>query len=127
MRIALSSVLVDDQDKALDFYTGILGFVKKTEMPTGRYRWLTVVSPDAPDGVQLVLEPNEFPASKVYQRALYDAGIAATSFQVEDIEAEYARLAALGVKFRMKPTRMGGPILATLDDTCGNWISLHQL
>jgi predicted enzyme related to lactoylglutathione lyase len=127
MKIVLSSVLVDDQDKALKFYTEILGFVKKTEMPAGRYRWLTVVSPDAADRAQLVLEPNEMAAAKVYQRALYDAGIAATSFQVEDIEAEYARLLALGVKFRMKPTRMGGPILATFDDTCGNWISLHQL
>jgi predicted enzyme related to lactoylglutathione lyase len=127
MKIVLSSVLVDDQDKALKFYTQILGFVKKTEMPAGRYRWLTVVSPDAADGAQLVLEPNEMAAAKVYQRALYDAGIAATSFQVEDIEVEYARLLALGVNFRMKPTRMGGPILATFDDTCGNWISLHQL
>jgi len=127
MKIVLSSVLVDDQDKALNFYTEILGFVKKTEMPAGRYRWLTVVSPDAADGAQLVLEPNEMAAAKVYQRALYDAGIAATSFQVEDIELEYARLLALGVNFRMKPTRMGGPILATFDDTCGNWISLHQL
>ena len=127
MRIVLSSVLVDDQDKALKFYTEVLGFVKKTEMPAGRYQWLTVVSPDAADGVQLVLEPNEMAAAKVYQGALYDAGIAATSFQVEDIEAEYARLVALGVKFRMKPTRMGGPVLATFDDTCGNWISLHQI
>jgi catechol 2,3-dioxygenase-like lactoylglutathione lyase family enzyme len=127
MRINITSVYVDDQDKALTFYTDVLGFVKKTEVPVGEHRWLTVVSPDAPDGVELLLEPDGHPASKVYKAALVDDGIPFTSFAVDDVHAEYERLTKLGVVFTQPPLEMGPVTTAVLDDTCGNLIQIaHQ-
>ncbi|MFP2908000.1 VOC family protein [Pyxidicoccus sp. 3LFB2] len=126
MKIALSSVLVDDQAKAQRFYTEVLGFQVKVDMPIGEHRWLTVTSAEGADGVELVLEPNAHPAAKVYQKALYADGIPATSFESRDIHKEYERLAALGVVFRTKPTQMGPVTVAMFDDTCGNFIQLHQ-
>jgi len=127
MKIRLTSVLVDDQDKALKFYTEILGFVKKKEIPMGEYRWLTVVSKEEPDGVEVVLEPMGFAPAKVYQKALHDAGIPLTAFNVDNIQSEYERLEKLGVKFSMKPTQMGPATLAVFEDTCGNNIQLIQV
>jgi catechol 2,3-dioxygenase-like lactoylglutathione lyase family enzyme len=127
MRITLTSVLVDDQDKALAFYTEVLGFVKKTEIPLGEAKWLTVVSPEAPDGVELVLEPSDHPAVGPFKRALVEDGIPFTSFAVDDVHAEYERLQALGVHFTQKPTEMGPVTTAVFDDTCGNLIQIaHQ-
>lgn len=127
MKLTLSSVMVDDQEKALRFYTGVLGFVQKLDIPMGEARWLTVVSPEAPDGVQLLLEPISFLPARVYQRALFEAGIPATSFGVTDCQAEYERLRALGVVFRRPPTGSDPVPTALFEDTCGNLISLHQL
>jgi catechol 2,3-dioxygenase-like lactoylglutathione lyase family enzyme len=127
VKIKLSSVMVDDQEKALSFYTRALGFVKKTDIPAGEYRWLTVVSPEAPDEVELVLEPNGNPASQVYQKALFDQGIPLTAFQVEDIRAEYGRMKALGVVFRGEPAAMGPVTIVLFEDTCGNLIQLYQV
>jgi predicted enzyme related to lactoylglutathione lyase len=127
MKVTLSSVLVDDQAKALAFYTDVLGFVRKLDLPAGEYRWLTIVSPEGHDDVEVVLEPNVFPAAKVYQLALYAAGIPATSFASTDIQAEYERLVARGVVFRTQPTQMGPATVAMFDDTCGNFIQLHQV
>jgi catechol 2,3-dioxygenase-like lactoylglutathione lyase family enzyme len=124
MRINLSSVLVDDQDKAERFYTEVLGFVKKTEVPLGSHRWLTVVAPDDPDGVELVLEPDEHPAAKPFKQALMNDGIPFTSFAVDDVDSEYKRLSALGVKFTQPPVDMGPVTTAVLDDTCGNLIQI---
>lgn len=127
MRIYVSSIFVDDQDKALEFYTTVLGFVKKTDLPAGDFKWLTVASPEEPEGVELLLEPNATEIAKVYQRACRDAGIPATSFAVEDVDAEYERLKALGVTFKQRPTRMGEATVATFDDTCGNLIQIVQV
>ena len=127
MRINLASVLVDDQQKALRFYTEVLGFVKKTEVPLGGHSWLTVVSPDEPDGVELVLEPDEHPAVKPFKRALVEDGIPFTSFAVDDVQAEYDRLVALGVRFTQQPTQMGPVTTAVLDDTCGNLIQIAAM
>lgn len=127
MRIRLTSVFVQDQDKALEFYTNRLGFIKKTEVPLGEHKWLTVVSPEEQDGVELVLEPLAFGPAGEYQQKLFEAGIPATAFHVEDIESEYKRLTSLGVKFSIEPTPMGPVILAVFDDTCGNNIQLLQL
>jgi len=127
MRIKLTSVMVDDQDKALKFYTEVLGFVKKTEVPMGEHRWLTVVSKEEQDGVELVLEPLGFPPSKVFQKALFDAGIPWTSFSVDDIQKEYDRLKNAGVVFSMAPTKMGPVTLAVFADTCGNNIQIAQM
>ncbi|MFB7337007.1 VOC family protein [Streptomyces adustus] len=124
MKIHLSSVCVDDQDKALRFYTEVLGFVKKHEVPLGEHRWLTVVSPEDPEGTQLVLEPDSHPAVKPYKEALAKDGIPFTSFAVDDVHAEYARLRALGVQFTQEPTEMGPVTTAVLDDTCGNLIQI---
>ena len=124
MRINVTSVFVDDQAKALAFYTDTLGFVKKTDMPAGAARWLTVVSPDAPDGVELLLEPNAHPAAQAYQQALVADGIPATSFAVDDVQAEFDRLSAAGVTFTQPPTEMGPVTTAVLDDTCGNLIQI---
>lgn len=124
MRIVLTSVLVDDQAKALDFYTNVLGFVKKQDVPMGPHRWLTVVSADAPDGTELVLEPDGHPAAGPFKEALVEDGIPFTSFGVDDVEAEHARLRDLGVRFTQPPTRMGPVITAVLDDTCGNLIQI---
>ena len=124
MRINLTSVLVDDQAKALRFYTDVLGFVKKTEVPLGEHAWLTVVSPDDPDGTELVLEPDEHPAARPFKQALVEDGIPYTSFAVDDVRAEYERLVALGVDFTQPPTAMGPVTTAVLDDTCGNLIQI---
>lgn len=124
MRIHLTSVFVDDQDKALRFYTDVLGFVKKTEVPVGADRWLTVVSPQDPDGTELLLEPNGHPAVKPYQTALVEDGIPATSFAVDDVPAEFERLSELGVRFTQPPLAMGPVTTAVLDDTCGNLIQI---
>ncbi len=126
MRINLTSVLVDDQDKALRFSTDVLGFEKKTEIPLGEYRWLTVVSPDDPDGTELVLEPDAHPAAKVFKEALVSDGIPCTSFAVDDVAAEFARLKRLGVRFTQQPAQMGPVITAVFDDTCGNLIQIAQ-
>ncbi|HHX42627.1 MAG TPA: VOC family protein [Chloroflexi bacterium] len=127
MRIIYTSVFVDDQDKALRFYTEKLGFAKKRDIDAGEYRWLTVVSPEDPDGTELVLEPNNNPAASTFQRALVEQGIPATSFGVSDVQAEYERLQALGVTFTMEPTEvMPNVVIAVLDDTCGNLIQIQQ-
>jgi len=127
MKIDLTSVFVDDQDKALKFYTEVLGFIKKTDLPAGEYRWLTVVSPEAPDGVQLVLEPSDNPATQTFKRAIFEQGIPFVSFGVDDIQAEYARLKKQGVAFTVEPTNMGNTIIAVFNDTCGNLIQIHQV
>ena len=127
MRIELTSIFVGDQDKALKFYTEKLGFVKKTDVTAGAYRWLTVVSPENKDGTQLVLEPNNNPAAKAYQEAIFSQGVRATSFFVDDIQMEYERLKKLGVKFTMEPAKVTASTIAVLDDTCGNLIQLTQL
>ncbi|WP_440070003.1 VOC family protein [Streptosporangium sp. OZ121] len=124
MKIHLSSVFVDDQDKALRFYTDVLGFVKKTEIPLGEHRWLTVVSPDDLDGTELLLEPDEHPAVKPYKTALVEDGIPATAFAVDDVHAEFDRLRGLGVRFTQEPLEMGPVTTAVLDDTCGNLIQI---
>ena len=128
MRIALISVMVDDQEKALRFYTEILGFVKKTDFPVGGgYRWITVVSPEGSNDVELTLEPNANPAAMVYQKALHEQGIPLTAFAVDDAQQEYARLTGLGVKFTVPPTRSGPVTIAVFDDTCGNLIQIFQV
>ncbi len=127
MKIKLSSVMVDDQGKALRFYTEVLGFDKKEDLPVGQARWLTVVSPQAPDEAELLLEPNSNPAAKTYQRALFEQGIPFTAFAVEDIRSEYERLKESGVVFRSEPTSMGPVTVAVFDDTCGNLIQIYQV
>ena len=124
MKINVMSVMVDDQRKALDFYTGILGFVKKREIPLGQYSWLTVVSPEQPDGTELSLEPDEHPAARSFKQALVEDGIPFTSFAVADVAAEYERLVGLGVRFTQPPTDMGVVTTAVFDDTCGNLIQI---
>jgi catechol 2,3-dioxygenase-like lactoylglutathione lyase family enzyme len=127
MRINLTSVLVDNQEQALRFYTEVLGFVKKHDVPMGEDRWLTVVSPQDPDGIQLLLEPSSHPAVKPFKEALVTDGIPFTSFAVDDVPAEYERLRGLGVHFTQEPTAMGPVTTAVLDDTCGNLIQIaHQ-
>lgn len=126
MRIHLTSVMVDDQAKALAFYTSMLGFQTKIDVPLGEYRWITVVSPSDPDGVQLLLEPDGHPAVKPFKAALVADGIPWTSFAVDDVTAEYERLRDLGVVFTQEPTDMGPVSTAVLDDTCGNLIQLEQ-
>jgi catechol 2,3-dioxygenase-like lactoylglutathione lyase family enzyme len=127
VRINLTSVLVDDQDKALAFYTDVLGFVKKTEIPMGEHRWLTVVSPEEPDGVELVLEPDGHPAVRPFKEALAADGIPFTSFAVSDVHAEFDRLTGLGVTFVQEPAAMGPVTTAVLDDTCGNLIQIASM
>lgn len=124
MRIGHMSILVDDQDKALAFYTSVLGFMKKTEIPLGEFRWLTVVAPEDPDGVELVLEPDQHPAAATFKRALVADGIPFTVFSVKDVPAEYERLRGLGVTFTQEPLSMGGVTTAVFDDTCGNLIQI---
>jgi len=124
MKMNVSSVMVDDQDKALKFYTETLGFVKKTEIPLGAYKWLTVVSPEGSEDVEMLLEPTEFPPAKVFQKALYDAGIPARLFAVADTHKEFERLTKLGVQFRKPPVKMGPVTIAIFDDTCGNLIQI---
>jgi len=127
MKIKLNSIIVRDQEEALTFYTDVLGFKKKIDFPAGQHRFLTVVSPDDPEGAQLVLEPDANPAAATYQKALHDGGIAATAFEVDDIEAEYRRLLDLGVTFTSKPTNQLVVTIAVLDDTCGNLIQIYQV
>lgn len=127
MKISLTSVFVDDQEKALAFYTDVLGFVKKTDMPAGDYKWLTVASPDGPDDIELLLEPNAHPAARAYQQAIYGDGIPATSFAVDNVQAEFERLRDAGVAFRMEPTETGAGTIAMFDDTCGNFIQIYQV
>ncbi|HEY6577092.1 MAG TPA: VOC family protein [Mycobacterium sp.] len=127
MRVNLTSVLVDEQDKALRFYTEVLGFTRKHDVPMGEFRWLTVVSPEDPDGTEIVLEPDEHPAAKPFKEALVADGIPFTSFAVDDVGAEYERLRGLGVRFTQEPTDMGPVTTAVFDDTCGNLIQIaHQ-
>ena len=127
MRIYVTSVFVDDQAKALDFYTNVLGFEKKKDIPLGAASWLTVVSPDQPDGTELLLEPSGHPAVKPYKNALVEDGIPAASFAVDDVQAEFDRLRSKGVRFTQEPTEMGGVTTAVFDDTCGNLIQIVQL
>ncbi|TGN94066.1 MULTISPECIES: VOC family protein [unclassified Burkholderia] len=127
MRIYVTSIFVDDQDKALAFYTDTLGFRLKNNVPVGEYRWLTVVSKDQPDGTELMLEPSHHRAVGPYRQALYEDGIPAASFQVDDLDAEFARLDALGVRFTLAPMDAGPVRVAVLDDTCGNLVQLMQM
>ena len=127
MRIELTSIHVNDQDEALAFYTEVLGFVKKQDFPVGQFKWLTVVSPEAPDGVELLLEPNDNPAAQAYQQALYEQGIPHAAFAVDDIQAEYERLKGLGVVFPSEPVEAGEVAQALFDDTCGNRILIYQV
>ncbi len=126
MRIVVTSVLVDDQEKAHRFYTDVLGFVTKHDIRMGEARWLTVVSREAPDGTELLLEPDSHPAAKPYKAALVEDGIPATSFGVDDVQAEFDRLSSLGVTFTQPPTQMGSVTTAVFDDTCGNLIQIAQ-
>ena len=126
IKIYITSVPVDDQDKALKFYTQVLGFVKKTDIPVGEAKWLTVVSPDEPEGVELLLEPSDNPAAKTFKKALVEQGIPFTSFAVEDVQKEYERMKKLGVRFTQEPTQMGPVTTAVFDDTCGNLILIAQ-
>jgi catechol 2,3-dioxygenase-like lactoylglutathione lyase family enzyme len=124
MKIKLTSIFVDDQAKALAFYTEMLGFVKKADVPLGEHRWLTVVSPDEPDGTELVLEPDQHPAVRPFKDALADDGIPFTSFAVDDVTATFDRLLSQGVRFIQQPTKMGPVTTAVLDDTCGNLVQI---
>jgi catechol 2,3-dioxygenase-like lactoylglutathione lyase family enzyme len=124
MRVNLASVLVDDQEKALRFYTDVLGFQKKHDIPMGEHRWLTLVSPEAPDGVELLLEPDAHPAAKPFKDALVEDGIPYTSFAVADVPAEFERLTGRGVRFVQEPVKMGPVTTAVFDDTCGNLIQI---
>ena len=126
MRINLASVLVDDQDKALRFYTEVLGFQKKTEIPLGEHRWLTVVAPEDPNGTELLLEPDNHPAARPFKEALLADGIPFTSFAVHDVKKEFTRMCGLGVRFTQEPADMGPVTTAVFDDTCGNLIQIAQ-
>ena len=126
MKISLTSIHVNDQDKALRFYTEVLGFVKKHDFPVGEFKWLTVVSPEGPDDIELLLEPNDNPVAQAYQQGIFEQGIPHAAFAVHDIHEEYVRLKNLGVAFTMEPTPAGPVIRAVLDDTCGNLILLYQ-
>ena len=126
MRIKLTSIMVDDQDKALRFYSDVLGFRKKHEIPVGDFKWLTVVSPEGPDDIELSLEPNANPAAKTFQEAMFKQGVALAAFEVSDIQSEYARLLKHGVAFTREPTQAGPVTIAVLSDTCGNLIQLYQ-
>ena len=124
MKIKLASVFVDDQAKAQKFYTEVLGFVTKTDLPVGEFRFLTVVSPEEPNGTELLLEPNDNPVAKTYQKAIFEQGIPLTAFAVDDVQKEYERMKALGVVFTMEPTKTEGRTLAIFNDTCGNLIQI---
>lgn len=126
MRIKLTSIMVDDQEKALQFYTNVLGFETKHDIPVGEYRWITVVSPEGPNDLELALEPNANPAGRTFQAALFAQGIPATAFESADIRAECARLKAKGVTFTREPSDAGAVTLAVFSDTCGNLIQVHQ-
>lgn len=126
MKIRLTSVFVEDQETALRFYTDVLGFEKKQDFPAGEFRWLTVVSPEEPNGAELLLEPSDNPAAREFKRSLFDQEIAAASFAVDNVETEYERLRDSGVDFTMAPTDVGTTIVAVFDDTCGNLIQIYQ-
>ena len=126
MRIKLTSIMVEDQDKGLRFYTEVLGFKKKHDIPVGEYRWITVTSPEGPDEVELALEPNANPAGKAFQEAMFSQGIPIAAFEVADIAGEFARLTAAGVAFTRPPAQAGPVTLAVFADTCGNLIQLYQ-
>ncbi len=125
MRIRLTSVMVDDQQKALDFYTGVLGFLPKRDIPVGAYRWITVTSPEGPPEVELALEPNANPAGKAFQEGMFTQGIPVAAFEVDDITRETARLTAMGVAFTRPPTPAGPVVIAIFADTCGNLIQIY--
>jgi predicted enzyme related to lactoylglutathione lyase len=127
MKIKITNVYVDDQDKALRFYTDVLGFVKKTDFGAGGYRWLTVVSPEEPDGTELHMETNADPAAKTFQQALFQQSKPAAMFYVDDVQREYERMQGLGAEFTMPPTKVTGSTIAMLNDTCGNLIQLTKL
>jgi catechol 2,3-dioxygenase-like lactoylglutathione lyase family enzyme len=127
MRIHVTSVYVDDQERALRFYTEVLGFVKKNDIPLGEHRWLTVVAASDPGGTELLLEPDAHPAARPFKSALVEDGIPFTSFAVEDVEAEHKRLTETGVRFTQPPTQLGNVVMAVLDDTCGNLIQIVQV
>jgi predicted enzyme related to lactoylglutathione lyase len=127
MKIKVTSLMVDDQDKALNFYTNKLGLVKKREIPLGEHKWLTVVSKEEQDGVELLLEPMAFPPARVYQKALFEAGIPAFMFNVTNIQKEYDRLVKEGIKFSMPPTKLGPSTIAVFADTCGNNIQIVEV
>lgn len=126
MKIIVTSIFVQDQDKALEFYSEILGFVKKHDVPVGKFRWITLVSPEDQDGTELLLEPDDHPVAKEYQTKIFAGGIPATMFGVADVREEYKRLMKHGVKFTMEPTEMGELTIAVFDDTCGNLIQIIQ-
>lgn len=127
MKIKLTSVMVDNQEKALRFYTDVLGFIKKKDIPMGEARWLTVVSPEGPDDIELLLEPTG-EVGKTFQKSLFESGIPLTAFAVDDIEGEYQRLKSRGVAFKQNPTKIpGAPIMAVFEDTCGNLIQIYQV
>ena len=126
MRIKLHSIMVDDQEKALRFYTDVLGFKKKHDIPLGEYKWLTVVSPEGPDDLELVIEPNANPAARTFQQAMFAQGIPLAAFEVADLDAEYRRLTARNVAFTRPPQQMGPVSIAVFSDTCGNLIQLYQ-
>lgn len=126
MKIIVTSIFVDDQDKALEFYTKTLGFQVKHDVPSGEFRWIALVSPEDQDGTELILEPNNHPAAKEYQQKLFADGIPVTMFGVENINEEYDRLSNLGVEFKMKPTNVGQVTIAIFNDTCGNLIQIAQ-
>jgi glyoxylase I family protein len=126
MRIKLTSIMVNDQEKAVRFYTDVLGFAKKMDMPVGEFRWITVTSPEGPNDLDLALEPNANPAGKAFQEAMFQQGIPLAAFEVSDLPAEFARLSARGVAFTQPPTAAGPVMLAVFADTCGNLIQLYQ-
>jgi catechol 2,3-dioxygenase-like lactoylglutathione lyase family enzyme len=126
MRIKLTSIMVDDQDKGLKFYTDVLGFRQKQLFPVGEYKWITVTSPDGPDDLELALEPNANPAGRAFQEAMFAQGIPLAAFEAADVNAEYSRLKAKGVAFTREPTRMGPVTIAVFSDTCGNLIQIYQ-
>jgi catechol 2,3-dioxygenase-like lactoylglutathione lyase family enzyme len=127
MKIGLNCVFVDDQDRALKLYTEVLGFEKKRDFPVGQFKWLTVVSPEEPDGPELLLEPTDNPVARTFQESVFEQGIASTAFAVEDIQEVYERMIKLGVVFRIEPTKAGPATVAIFDDTCGNLIQLYQV
>ena len=127
MKISLHSVMVDDQDKAKRFYTEVLGFQPRRDFPVGEYRWITVVSPDQPEGPELVLEPNANPAAKTFQEAMFRQGVPLSAFEVKDLAADVARLKKAGVQFTVEPVSAGEVRLAIFSDTCGNLIQIYEL
>jgi len=127
VKIKLTTIFVDDQDKALGFYTDVLGFVKKADFTQGPFRWLTVASPEEPDGVELQLALNDNPAAKAYQQAMFDQGQRAAMFYVDDVQREYERMKPLGAEFTMPPTKVTGSTIAVLNDTCGNLVQIVKL